>query len=375
MGECSSVSPWQWKPAEAAVSYALTMDVGVGPGAAVESQAAGTSIPSPSLVVEDEIEEQEERDSVDGNAPVSTGEDSHPFRNLIAKVREFLGLPEPSSHPSMLQTGVERASGALRLVPPPLVLPRSPLAHEVRREQEECSLRNLGAASTRLSLPRRWGLRVDRWYTPEGSSGGAVPLNDELQHLANSNNLSVSIPWRLATQIEGVLSGIMDISSWMDQVLGAFAGMASEATQEVFDCLNALARANADIMQPSEILRLRMLMLRRQAVVGCLPRTYGDRDRRQLLSSPMGPWLFDAQTLVAAEQREQDSAQRSLVSHLARGLASAGRAPRVGARVSRKGGRSSSVPSRVSPRSSVVQRPFQFRGSRRGGSQDRRGSR
>ena len=57
---------------------------------------------------------------------------------------------------------------------------------------------------------------MDKWYTPEGSSGGALPLNEELQHLSNTNNLSVSIPWHLATQIEGVLNGIADIASWMD---------------------------------------------------------------------------------------------------------------------------------------------------------------
>ena len=100
------------------VSYALTMDVRVGPGAAVLSQAAGTSIPSPSLLVEDEIEDQQGWGSVAGDAPVTTGEDSPPFSNHIARVWEFLGLPEPSSHPSMLQTGVECASGASRLVPP-----------------------------------------------------------------------------------------------------------------------------------------------------------------------------------------------------------------------------------------------------------------
>ena len=165
-------------------------------------------------------------------------------------------LPELSSQSSTLQTGVERTSGSSWQGPTPLVLPRSPLAQEVRREQMECSLRNLNAASAKLSLPQRWDLRVDHWYTPEGSSSGSPTLNVELRHLMQNRDLSVTIPWRLATQIEGVLNGLVDITSWIDQVLGAFAGLSSDASQQVFNCLNALAKANLDIMQPSEMFRL-----------------------------------------------------------------------------------------------------------------------
>ncbi|MPC41874.1 hypothetical protein E2C01_035480 [Portunus trituberculatus] len=50
-------------------------------------------------------------------------------------------------------------------------------------------------------------------------------------------------------------------------VLGAFAGLSSAAPQRGLDCLGALARANLDIMQPCEMLHLRMMMLRRQAVI------------------------------------------------------------------------------------------------------------
>ena len=385
-GQCSMVPPRHWKSGGASVSYAPTVEVGVGPGAAAVSQAAGTSLPFSSLVVEDEFDESPPQGwgSTAGECPTSAGEVPAPFRDLISRVREFLELPEPSSHPSTLQTGVERASGSSRLGPTPLVLPRSPLALEVRREQVDCCLRNLGAASARLSLPQRWGFRVDRWYTPEGSSGGSLPLNEELQHLVQNKDMSVTIPFRLATQIEGVLSGLVDITSWVDQVLGAFAGLSSEASQEVFDCLNALAKANSDIMQPSEMLRLRMLMLRRQAVVGCLPKTYGDREKRQLLSSPIGQFLFDGQALAAVEQREQDAAQRALVSQLARGLAATGRGSRVGARGTR-GSRlrprevpqatSSSVLALPSSRPSSSMWSFRLRGSRRGGPRGRRGAR
>ena len=47
------------------------------------------------------------------------------------------------------------------------------------------------------------------------------------------------------------------------------------------------------------------------------------------MSSLMGQFLFDGQTLAAVEQREQDSSQRVLVSQIARGLAFTGRGARV----------------------------------------------
>ena len=93
--------------------------------------------------------------------------------------------------------------------------------------------------------------------------------------------------------------------------------------------MGALARANLDIVQPCEMLRLRMLMLRRQVVVRNLPSSHGDRERRHLMASPPGSHLFDAQTLAAVEQRELESSQRALVSQIARGLASTGRGVRA----------------------------------------------
>ena len=65
-----------------------------------------------------------------------------------------------------------------------------------------------------------------------------------------SKDLVVTILWSLATQI-GVLSGLVDIMSWMDQVLDTFAGLSSDVSQQIFDCLNMLARTDFDI-QPSE---------------------------------------------------------------------------------------------------------------------------
>ena len=128
----------------------------MGPGTAAVGQAAGTSLPFTSLAVEDELGEHP---LLGGDC--SAGGSLLHFVSFFTGYIYFLDLPEPASHPSTLQTGVERASGSLRLVPPPLVLPRSPLAQEVHRQQVECCLRNLNAATAKLPLPRRWGPRVE----------------------------------------------------------------------------------------------------------------------------------------------------------------------------------------------------------------------
>ncbi|MPC56909.1 hypothetical protein E2C01_050875 [Portunus trituberculatus] len=203
-----------------------------------------------------------EDDIPSGEAGTLDEEGVASFCELIISVRESLGLPMPSSLASTLQTGVKCTLGTSRPGPTPLVLPRSPLSPDVRREQLGCSLGISNSASAKFALPRRSG------------SGGAL------------------------------------------------AGLFSAAPQRGLDCLGALARANLDIMQPCEMLHLRMVMFHRQAGVRNLPNTYGDRERRQLMSSPVGFHLFGSQTLAAVEQRELESSQWSLVSQIASGLAS-----------------------------------------------------
>ncbi|MPC49988.1 hypothetical protein E2C01_043806 [Portunus trituberculatus] len=189
---------------------------GADPGGAVVSQAADTGW---SLFSEEVDEVFDDVPTGEAGSPDEEGGSS--FCELITSVRESLGLPMPSSLASTLQTRVEHTSGTSRPGPTPLVLPRSPLALEFRREQLDCSLGISNPASARFTLPRR------------------------------------------------------------------------------------------------------------QAVVRNLPNTYGDWERRQLMSSPIGPHLFDGQTLATVEQRELESLQRSLVSQIARGLASSAQGVRA----------------------------------------------
>ena len=78
VGMCSMVSPRQRKTGGTSVSYAPTEEVGVGPGTTVVSQAVGTSLPLPSLAVEDESFDKNhpQLDSPVGGVPA-------PFHELI----------------------------------------------------------------------------------------------------------------------------------------------------------------------------------------------------------------------------------------------------------------------------------------------------
>ncbi|MPC65115.1 hypothetical protein E2C01_059243 [Portunus trituberculatus] len=177
------------------------VDTGVDAGGTVVSQAAAMGWPSFSEEVDEVFE-----DVPSGEAGTPDEEGASSFHDLITSVRESLGLPMPSSLASTLQTGVKHTSGTSWPRPTPLVLPRSPLALEVRREQLGCSLGISNPASAKLALSRRWASRAERWYTPEGDSRGAPPLNDELLHLVESKDLSASLPWHMATQLDGILS-------------------------------------------------------------------------------------------------------------------------------------------------------------------------
>ncbi|MPC67470.1 hypothetical protein E2C01_061647 [Portunus trituberculatus] len=152
------------------------VDAGVDSGGAVVSQAAVMGWPSFSGEVDEVFDDVP---SGEAGSPDELG--AYSFHELITSVRESLGLPMPSSLTSTLQTGVERTSGTSR-----------PLALEVRREHLGCSLGISNPASAKLTLPRRWASRAERWYTPERDSCLAPPLNDELLYLMQSKDLSVS---------------------------------------------------------------------------------------------------------------------------------------------------------------------------------------
>ncbi|MPC24914.1 hypothetical protein E2C01_018008 [Portunus trituberculatus] len=143
------------------------VDAGVDPGGTLVSLAGDTGWPSFS----------EEMDEVFDDVP--SGEAGTPDEEGASSFCELI-----------TSTGVERTSETSRPGPTPLVLPHSPLALEVHREQLGCSLGISNPASAKFALPRRWASRAESWYTPEGDSCGAPPLNDELLHLVESKDLS-----------------------------------------------------------------------------------------------------------------------------------------------------------------------------------------
>ncbi|MPC60691.1 hypothetical protein E2C01_054747 [Portunus trituberculatus] len=150
-------------------------------------------------------------------------------------------------------------------------------------------------------LSRDWYGQARSFYLPEGASLAPPLVNKELGGLRPVGNPA-----------EKVCGSMADIASWTDQVLAAWAG-ASSTEQDVLEFLLALAKANKDILRPAEELHCRHLMLRRQAVVDSLPRTFSDRKKHQLLSSPFSDVLFDSVVVARVQEAAQQRALSSMV--------------------------------------------------------------
>ncbi|MPC50560.1 hypothetical protein E2C01_044389 [Portunus trituberculatus] len=130
-------------------------------------------------------------------------------------------------------------------------------------------------------------------FIGQGASLPPLLVNEELGCLRPVGNPAVSVSSRLLMQMEKVCGSMANIASWTDQVLATWAGAPSNTEQDVLEFLSALTKAYKDILLPAEELHCRLLMLRRQAVVDSLPRTFSDRVKHQLLFSPISDVLFD----------------------------------------------------------------------------------
>ena len=64
--------------------------------------------------------------------------------------------------------------------------------------------------------------------------------------------MNVSI--RLQAQMEKACSSMVDIASWMDQVLATLAGVSFGGDQEIYEFLSALAKASKDMLHPWRIM-------------------------------------------------------------------------------------------------------------------------
>ena len=163
--------------------------------------------------------------------------------------------------------------------------------------------------------------------------------------------------------------------------MATWAGTASGMEQGVLEFLSALAKANKDILRPTEELRCRLLMLRRQAVVEFLPGTFSDRDRMQLLSSPFSDMLFDPTVVASVQDKEHLASQQRMLSSVVQGLASSfwgssSASCRCTVRQQTRRGPAVCASSLTSvPRTFLVAVSFQARGSRSSRTCGRGGSR
>ena len=188
------------------------------------------------------------------------------------------------------------------------------MADSVREESQHKSLKDIKPCAASFVRPKAWYGRAKSFYLPERASLEPPHVNEELCGPRSESSQSVSFPYRLLAQMGKVCGSMANIASWMDQVLAALAGATSGVDQDTLEFLSALAKANKDILHPAEGLCCRFLMLQRQAVVASLPRTFADRERLQLLSSPFTGMLFDPAVVAMVQDKERLAAQQRMFS-------------------------------------------------------------
>ncbi|MPC61050.1 hypothetical protein E2C01_055113 [Portunus trituberculatus] len=165
--------------------------------------------------------------------------------------------------------------------------------------------------------------------------------------------------------MEKVCGSRANIASWTDQVLATWAGAALNMEQDVLEFLLALAKANKDILRPAEELQFTLHMLRRQAVVDSLPRTFSDREKRQLLSSPFSDVLFDSVVVARVQSDKHLAAQQRALSSVVQRVSLWVSGEKTKVQMRRSAFRSSSSSAPV-PKPSTTGGSFWARGSRSG---------
>ncbi|MPC73264.1 hypothetical protein E2C01_067587 [Portunus trituberculatus] len=245
-----------------------------------------------------------------------------PFLHLIGQVRAYLHLPAPEAPSLSYITGVERAQGSVLPRQPSFSLPRLLMAQTLHEEAQCRSLKELMPCSANFQLSRDWYGWARSFYLPEGTSLAPPPVNEELGGLRPVGNPAVSVSSWLLAQMEKVCGFMADIAFWTDWVLATWAGATSSMEQVILKFLLALVKANKDILRPAEELRCRLLMLLRQMVVDSLPRTFSDREKRQLLSFPFSDVLFDPMVVAKVQKDEHLATQHHALFSMVRVFAS-----------------------------------------------------
>ena len=191
---------------------------------------AGRRSPAPSGVADDDRSNAFE--SVDFDRDDS-------FRSVLGLVRSFHGMEEPAGVPSArCKTFLASAYGLMSEVSPAFTLPASPLVRSLLDDTNLALAKFLEDQTVHGFLPVP-GRRHRRYYRTSSSSFPGpytVPpgvTSITLEKVSETKKRSVALSASQVSSMEAMLSGVCEVSSWLDWWLSTCGGFRDHLPVEV----------------------------------------------------------------------------------------------------------------------------------------------
>ena len=191
---------------------------------------AGRRFPVPSGVADD--------DRSSAFEPVDFDRDDS-FRSVLGLIRSFHGMEEPAGVPSArCKTSLALTYGLMSEVSPAFTLPASPLVRSLLDDTNLALAKFLEDQTVHGFLPVP-GRRHRRYYrTSSFSVPGpySVPpgiTSITLEKVSEAKKRSVSLSASQVSSMESMLSGVCEVSSWLDWWLSTCGGFRDHLPSEV----------------------------------------------------------------------------------------------------------------------------------------------
>ena len=161
------------------------------------------------------------------------------FRSVLGLIRSFHGMEEPAGVPSArCKTSLASAYGLMSEVSPAFTLPASPLVRSLLDDTNLALAKFLEDQTVHGFLPVS-GRRHRRYYRTSSSSFPGpytVPpgvTSITLEKVSEAKKRSVALSASQVSSMEAMLSGVCEVSSWMDWWLSTCGGFRDHLPVEV----------------------------------------------------------------------------------------------------------------------------------------------
>ena len=161
------------------------------------------------------------------------------FRSVLGLIRSFHGMEEPAGVPSArCKTSLASAYGLMSEVSPPFTLPASPLVRSLLDDTNLALAKFLEDQTVHGFLPVP-GRRHQRYYRTSSSSFPGpytVPpgiTSITLEKVSEAKKRSVALSASQVSSMEAMLSGVCEVSSWLDWWLSTCGGFRDHLPVEV----------------------------------------------------------------------------------------------------------------------------------------------